>query len=119
MTIETFHEVILGALAMIATGAGGKVHRNHGQAVIHQLNVTPFRIDLRHTQTFHDLIGFFSCINPHTAIALLLGVMKVSMIPIGRLHRLRHIGSLCLKFLHTHKISPLFGQPIKKTFPMS
>ncbi len=112
---ELIEKAELGLLALVRTGPGRQVERNHRQPVEVGLEVAPFGIELGVAETFDDAIGMLSRINADAAVAFPFGGMEATGESGRRAQRGCQVGQLRLEFLDADDVGLLRRQPLEKS----
>lgn len=111
MRPELVHEGKLGRLPVLAAGTGGQVDRDDGKRTEVGFEITAFGVDVGYAQALDDAVRRATCVEPHTAVALLLGTVEVAVKSRWVKHICRHVGNLGLKFLQADDVGALAGEP--------
>lgn len=93
----------------------GHVHRDHRQARVVELQVTPLPIPVRPAQLPHHPLGSVPAVDAHPAVAGFLGDHMIRVVKARRSGLLRHLIRAGPDLLGADHVGPLAVHPLKET----
>ena len=115
MIHENIHETQFLLQYLFRAGTRWHVQGYNAQAVVIRLHITTLGIRRVPTQGSDHFARLHPTVQSRAAIALLDGVVVVTVITLWVEYRICQLVDLCLGFLDTNDIRILLRQPVKKT----
>ncbi len=114
-SIEGGQEAEFGLLARWARRSRWKIRADDGDVAETRLDVTPFAIKLRLTDSAHDLDGLGTRIDRNAAVSRLLGVRTSSVIATRMKRGVGDLFVARLELLHAEHVRALSSKPSEET----